>query len=47
MEPIQHVRRYPDLPSRARAYLKRLERLLGTRISIISVGSRRAETIFV
>jgi len=39
------ARRYEDLPAGARAYLKRLEELTGTRIGIVSVGPRRDETI--
>ena len=45
MTDITRVRRYSDLPSEARKYLKRIETLLGTRISIISVGSHRDQTI--
>jgi adenylosuccinate synthase len=36
---------YKDLPVKARKYLERLSDLMGTKISIISVGSRRRETI--
>ncbi|MGD0336633.1 MAG: adenylosuccinate synthase [Candidatus Omnitrophota bacterium] len=40
-------RSYRDLPVGARDYLKLLEELLETRIRIISVGSARADTIFL
>ena len=40
-------KKYEDLPLNARKYLKRLSRLIGTKISIISVGSRRSETVFI
>jgi adenylosuccinate synthase len=40
------VRRYQDLPPNARAYLLRLRRILNTKISMVSVGSSREDTIF-
>ncbi len=45
--PVSTARSRSDLPKNARAYLKRLEQLVGVPISIISVGSKREETIFV
>ncbi|MFO1422018.1 MAG: adenylosuccinate synthase [Candidatus Competibacteraceae bacterium] len=39
------VRRYEDLPTSARAYLRRIEELTGTPIDIISTGPDRADTI--
>ena len=36
-----------DLPAQARKYLKRLEELLGVRISIVSVGSKREQAFHV
>ena len=39
------VKDYNKLPAAARAYLKRLEEVTGTRIDIISTGADRAETI--
>ena len=38
---------YEDLPKEAKEYLKRLEEILGIKISIISVGADREQTIFV
>ena len=38
---------YDELPELAKKYLKRLEEILGVRISIISVGADREQTIFV
>jgi adenylosuccinate synthase len=38
---------YRDLPGNAKAYLQRLQDLLNTRISIVSLGSSREETIFI
>jgi adenylosuccinate synthase len=46
-EPISQARSWKELPKNARAYLKRLEVLLGTPISIVSIGSKRSETIYV
>ena len=39
------VTRYEDLPEEARAYLSRLQELVGAPIDIISTGADRAETI--
>lgn len=46
-EDISRVRGWKGLPVNARAYLKRLEELVGAPIKIISVGSNRDETIFL
>ena len=45
-EDITGIRRYEDLPENARKYLERLEQLLDTPISIVSVGPDREQTIF-
>ena len=45
MEETTSCKRYKDLPLKARRYLERLSKLMGTKISIVSVGSRREETI--
>ncbi|MDB4349480.1 adenylosuccinate synthase [Omnitrophica bacterium] len=45
LEDTTSCKRYKDLPVKARRYLERLSGLMGARISIISVGSRRRETI--
>ncbi len=42
---ISNVRYYAKLPVNARRYLDRLQELLKTKISYISVGSKREETI--
>ena len=47
MAPTKHIRAYDELPANARAYVERLEALIGTPAKIISVGMKRAETIFV
>jgi adenylosuccinate synthase len=45
LEDTTQCKRYKDLPAKARRYLERLEKLMGAKISIISVGSKRRETI--
>ncbi len=44
---ISNIRTYEDLPENCKKYLKRIEELTGTPISIISVGPDREQTIFV
>ena len=41
------IRRYEDLPSQAKTYLKRIEVVTGVPIAIVSTGSDRADTILV
>ena len=43
---ITAVRKYEDLPENCRKYLERLEQILETPISIVSVGPDREQTIF-
>ncbi len=43
----KHIRRFRDLPKNARIYLNAISRHTGAPISIVSVGPRRDETIFV
>ena len=45
-EDISSIKKYEDLPENARAYVSKIEQLLKTRISIISVGPNRSQTIF-
>lgn len=44
---ISKCKTYDELPQNAKLYLKRLEELLGIKITIISVGPDREQTIFV
>lgn len=44
---IAEVRSYDKLPENAKKYLKRVEELTGTRISIVSVGAKRDQTMKV
>ena len=43
--PTTAVRTLSDLPSNARAYLERIEELVGTPIAMVSVGTRRSQVI--
>lgn len=47
LQTISHIRSYKDLPPNTRKYLNALEEMLSTKISIVSVGSHRKDTIFV
>ena len=44
-EDISNIKKYEDLPQNARKYLERLEEILETPISIVSVGPDREQTI--
>jgi adenylosuccinate synthase len=44
---IKGVRNFKDLPKNAKRYLKRIQKLIGTKITMISVGSERDETVEV
>jgi len=46
-EDLAGIRRWKELPLKAQRYLKRIERLVGAPIKIISVGSGREQTIFL
>jgi adenylosuccinate synthase len=45
--PTSGARRWKDLPPKARAYLKAIAELTGARLSLVSVGPGRSQTIFV
>jgi adenylosuccinate synthase len=45
MTPTSHIRRYADLPSQARKYIKRLEELCHCPVKVVSVGPKREQTI--
>jgi adenylosuccinate synthase len=45
-EDVSAARKLTDLPAGARRYIDRLGELLGLRVSIVSVGPDRAQTIF-
>lgn len=44
---INKIRSYKKLPANAKAYLSLLQDMLNVKVSIVSVGSSREETIFV
>nr|MDQ2869025.1 adenylosuccinate synthase [Verrucomicrobiota bacterium] len=44
-QPTRSARKFSQLPQRARDYLKRISELTGAKLSIVSVGPTRAETI--
>jgi adenylosuccinate synthase len=46
-EDISHARSLSDLPANARSYLRRVEELSGSRISIVGVGPERDATVVV
>ncbi len=44
-EPIDHCRRFDDLPDNAKEYVETLEHLLGVPVTLVSVGPGREQTI--
>ncbi|MBE6067342.1 MAG: adenylosuccinate synthase [Clostridium lundense] len=46
-ESIENARSYKELPENAKIYLKKIEEFTGTRISIVSVGPKRNQTMNV
>jgi adenylosuccinate synthase len=46
-EKLDGVRRWEDLPARARAYVERLAQLVGVKVMAVSVGADRGETILL
>ncbi len=44
---VKGARSFKELPTKAKKYIKRIEKLIGTRIMMISVGSERDETVEV
>jgi adenylosuccinate synthase len=47
MTPTHRCKNWKDLPSRARTYLRALADLTGAKLSIVSVGPAREQTIFL
>ncbi|MDA3846739.1 MAG: adenylosuccinate synthase [Vallitaleaceae bacterium] len=45
--PISHLRSYEDLPAEAKAYVKRIEELCGTKITMVGVGPNRDQNIYI
>jgi adenylosuccinate synthase len=46
-EPLEGIRSWGKLPARARRYLKAIAELTGARLSIVSVGPGREQTMFL
>ena len=46
-KPTNRIRRWKEMPSRARTYLETIAELTGAKLSIVSVGPSRAQTIFL
>ncbi len=46
-ESIENARSYEEIPENAKVYLKKIEEFTGTKISIVSVGPRRDQTMEV
>lgn len=46
-EDISHIKDFDKLPPNAKAYIKRIEQLVGARISMISVGPDRNANIYI
>ncbi|MCD4818884.1 MAG: adenylosuccinate synthase [Candidatus Cloacimonetes bacterium] len=46
-EDISHIRDFSDLPSATKNYVKTIEKMLDTKISVLSVGPKRDQTIFL
>lgn len=44
---VRNAKKFSDLPIQAQRYLKRIEELIGARVTMVSVGSERNETIEV
>ena len=42
---LRNARSFRDLPRQARHYVRRIEELTGTRVTLVSVGEKREETI--
>ena len=46
-EDVTGARRWKDLPTNAKKYLKRIEDLIEVPIKLVSVGSKRDQTIIL
>ncbi len=44
---ITEIKQYKDLPANAKKYLSRISELIGSKITLVSVGSKRSQTIKV
>ena len=46
-EPTTGIKKFEKLPKRAQAYIRKLEKLSGVEVMMVSVGARREETIMI
>ena len=46
-EPTAGIKKFEKLPKRAQAYIRKLEKLSGVEVVMVSVGARREETIMI
>ena len=46
-EPLDNVRKFSDLPKSAQTYVRRIEKIIGTEIILVSVGPGREQTILL
>ena len=46
-EPLDNVRKFSDLPKSAQKYVRRIEKIIGTEIILVSVGPGREQTILL
>jgi len=46
-EPLDNVRNFSDLPKSAQKYVRRIEKIIGTEIILVSVGPGREQTILL
>ncbi len=46
-EDITGCKHYDELPEAAKAYVRKIEELTGTKVGIISVGPDRSQTIMI
>jgi len=44
-EDMKNAKTFEELPTKGRKYVERIEELTGTRVSIVSIGPKRSETI--
>ncbi|MFH1459627.1 MAG: adenylosuccinate synthase [Candidatus Omnitrophota bacterium] len=47
LKPTTRARKFSELPLNARKYLKKIEKLVGAKIKIVSIGSERNQTFFI
>jgi adenylosuccinate synthase len=46
-QPLDHVRKFADLPPSAQRYVRRIEKIIDTEIMLVSVGPGREQTILL